>query len=264
MAVSLPIFVRPLPYAAITTGNERSNRLASHLFVHEQIGIVWQTNGNANIWVRVDLGAVKDVDFIALLAANATSASKIRVRMGATQAEVDGAAPYDSGVLDFISPVITNDTGLYHSYLRLGTIQQRRWVRIDISGHTGDFIASNLVIGAAFSSDKFYAPGTESGVKDTGDMEISSSGAVAILEGVKLRTIKVNYAWTGEAIYEGRFRALFEQHGRTKPFYMCFDPTANAYRNAKTYFGWFQSEGYASGHKLAGKTEMATDMVSVI
>lgn len=237
MPIQLPFCVDPLPLGVIVTGNERSNRVASNLGLFKDFGMVWQSTGNANLWVRGDFGSAKAVDFISLLSANALPGTTIRVRLGDTQAEVDGVADYDSGVLPFISPSISRPDGLYSSHLELPSLQTKRWWRIDIAGHTGDFEVSSLVMGKMLTPARFYDRGHEYGIEDMGALSFGRYGVDDEQDGIVLRTLKFRLSWLTKAEWETMFRPIFERNGQRGMMLWCFDPEATASRQAETYFG---------------------------
>lgn len=91
MAITKPFAVIPHPLGTIATGNEAAGRPALHLGQFKDPGMVWRSSGNSNLWVRGDFGSTKVVSFMAMLAANAQSGTQYRLRLGATQSEVDTA-----------------------------------------------------------------------------------------------------------------------------------------------------------------------------
>jgi hypothetical protein len=237
MAIQKPAFTIPVSLGTVTTGNERSNRLASYLGLWKDAGMVWQSNGNTNLFVRCDFGSAKAVNYVSLIAANAQPGTTIRVRIGDTQAEVDGTADYDSGFLPFISPAITRADGLYNSHLDIPSLQTKRWIRIDIGGHTGDFEASSLVVGQRMIMNRFYDRGFEMGVEDLGSLEFGNQGVVVEEDGVIIRSLGFKLSWMSEAEFETNFRPFMEQMGMRGFIHCCFDPEPTIYRQAKTYFG---------------------------
>ncbi len=237
MPIQKPAFTIPVALGTITTGNERTNRLASNLALHKDAGMVWQSNGNSNLWVRCNFGSAKAINYVSLMSANALPGTTIRVRLGDTQAEVDGTADYDSGAVAFISPSITRDDGLYNSHLDIPATYTKQWVRIDIGGHTGDFEASSLVVGLRRIMNRFYDRGFEMGVEDLGSFEFGNQGVVAEEDGVIIRSLGFKLSWMSEAEFETNFRPFMEQMGMRGFIHCCFDPDPTAYRQAKTYFG---------------------------
>ena len=238
--IQKPFFVIPLPLGTITTGNEKASNPALHLGILAQIGMTWRSTGNGSLYVRGDMGSAKAIEFVSMLSANALSGTTIRVRLGDTQAAVDGTASYDSGAQPFISPSISREDGLYHSHLELPSTQTRRWWRIDIAGHTGDFEASAVVMGKKITPSRFYDKGWGFGVDDLGDIDINRFGVVSEEMGVIFREVEFKLSWVTEAEYETQFRPMIEKLGKRGLVYCCFDPEPSAYRQSRTYFGWFK------------------------
>lgn len=244
----LPFVVIPTPLGTITTGNEISAKPASHLNEFLDIGMTWKSSGNTNLWVRGDFGSGgKKVDFVSLLGANAQAGTTIRFRFADTQAAVDGTADYDSGVQPFISPSITSDDGLYHSHWSLPFVHLKRWWRIDIGSHTGDFEAANLILGQKVTPSRYYSAGFEMGVQDQGDLEFGRWGVGDQTSGLILRTLKFDLEWLTETEEMTMFAPLMKKIGLRNPALWCFDPEATVYRQAKTYFGVVKGNPFATG-----------------
>lgn len=238
-----PFFVLPTPLGTVTTGNERANRPARFLGEFNYKGMVWETNGGSNAWVRCDLGASKDIDFVSMMNAAADPSTTIRVRVGATQAAVDGgSASYDSGVVPFINPAISRDDGRYHSHLELPSVQNKRWVRVDIGGLTGDFLASMLVIGKKLNPTYYYEPRWNRDIRDLGSVSFSRNGVPGVNYGAKLRAIAFKLAWITEQEMEELFSPFDEATAKTTPFFICFDPEATSYRQRRTFFGFNEEQ----------------------
>lgn len=238
--IQLPIFVRPHALSSIESGNERSNRLAAHLGFPQYPGLVWQSNGNANLWARGQMPKTLPVDFVSVIQANALPGTTIRVRLGVTQAEVDGTALYDSGAVAFIAPSVTRESDRYHSHLEIPSTVNARWWRIDIAGHTGDFEAATIVIGKKVSPTRYYDTGFEFGIEDLGSIDWSASGVATIEPGFVQRTLGFRLGWLNAAEFEAGFRPLIERTGKNGMVYCCFDPQANTARQDKTYLGWLR------------------------
>ena len=259
-----PIFVRPLGLGTISTGNAATATPATHLAQTKHIGMVWGSSGNSNLWVRGDMGSAAAIDFVSLLSCNAQSGTTIRVRLGDTQAEVDGTAPYDSTALPLISPAVTRESGLYHSHLELPSLQTRRWWRIDIGSHTGDFSAATLVLGKRITFTHFYDRGFERGTEDLGSIEIGRWGVPDITDGVIMRKLRFSLPWMTEAEYEDHVAPMVEAVGARTPIYCCFDPEATTRRQAKTYFGWLKEPPFATGSAIPGKFSIDFEISSQI
>lgn len=263
--MQLPFAVAPHSLGTVTTGNETTSRPAIHLGEFKSRGMVWKSNGNTNLWVRGNFGSAKPVDFFSVLSANAQSGTTIRLRLGDTQAEVDGTADYDSGAQTFISPARTREDGLYHSHFELPSVQTKQWWRIDISGHTGDFQASSLVMGQKLTPATYYNPDFEFGLEDQGSLEWTRYGVASEEDGVLMRKLKLTFSWLSQSDYETKFRPLTEKVGKRGMVYFCFDPDPTVYRQSKTYFGVLTDPPFATGAAPKQTNyEMSFELLSLI
>ncbi|WP_333838791.1 hypothetical protein [Novosphingobium sp.] len=242
-----PFFVLPLDLGTMVCSAAVAGHPVFNLNRHKAIGLTWQADATEGLWARGALPAPASIDFAAMVSANAQPGTYYRIRLGDTQAQVDGgAAPYDSGPLPFISPAITREDGLYHSHLEL-PLQTARWWRIDVSGHLGTFEASQLVLGQKREPSRFYNFDWEYGVKDLGDLTIGPWGVMDEQPGLIFRTLSFTLAWQSEAEFEGVFRPLIERVGRRGIIYCAFDPEPTAYRQARTFMGVFDKPPFAKG-----------------
>lgn len=261
--VTQPIFVKPLDLGTVASGNERTGHEASNLGRHKASSLTWKSNGTSNLYARGDFGTVRDVDFCAILSANALSSTTFRLRLGDSQAEVDGTADYDSGAQTFINPLITRDDGLYHSYWRLPSVQTERWWRLDIGSHSGDFEASMLVLGKIVEMNKFYERDFEFGLDDRGEAEFTRHLVWNETPGGIMRKLSMTFNWMTEAEWESGVRPLVEAIGTTQPVYCCFDPNSSTYRQAKTYFGPLKKAPFATGKRKPGTYGLEVEMISL-
>lgn len=260
-----PIFVIPLDLGTMVSGNVLYGYPVTHLNRHKAIGLTWRSDGAGNLWVRGKFSSAREIDFCAIVAGNALPDTQYRLRLGATQAQVDGeSAPYDSEAIDFIDPAITRDDGIYHSHLELDDAETATWWRIDISGHTGDFQASSIVMGKKLEPSRFYDLDFQYGVNDLGGMEITRFGVLDEEPGVILRTVEFTMAWQTEAELEASFRPMIETLGKRGILYCCFDPEPTTYRQARTYMGVFAKTPFARGVKKPRTFTMDFEIQSFI
>lgn len=238
MTIQLPFAVVPEPLGTITTGNEIASRPASHLNEFKNPGMVWQTSGATNAWVRGNFGSALAVNFAAVLSANAIPATTWRLRLGDSQAEVDGTADYDSTALAFISPSITRTDGLYCSHLELPSTFTKQWWRIDIGSHTGDFKAMAVVLGLKIQFADFYSPDFAFGQQDMSEIDWGRYGVISEAAGVKMRTLGMNFGWMTDSDRSTKFQPLRDKLGKGSVALWCFDSDATITRQDKTYFGW--------------------------
>lgn len=261
---SKPFFVVPLDLGTITTGNETAGFMATNINRQKEIGLTWKSTGNANVYARGNFGLAKALNFMALVSANALPGTLIRLRLGATQAAVDGTAAYDSGTMAFINPAITREDGLYHSHFELPSTQTYQWWRIDITGHTGDFQAANLVLGAKVTPTRYYNGDFEYGVRDLGDMAFTRFGVLDETPGINVRTVGFTLGWITKAEFEASFRPMIEKLGRRGIVYFSMDPTADVYRQANSYLGVLDKVPFATGIRKPNTYTMDYLLVSLI
>lgn len=247
MAIQKPFAVLPLALSNITTGNAKTNRPATHLAQAQYPSMRWESNGNTNLWVRGQFSGTQAVDFVSLMAANAQAGTTIRVRLGTSQAQVDGTAPYDSGALTLISPARTRADGRYHSHLELPSVQNASWWRIDIGNHTGDFSASALIFGSKRTPARFYNRDREIGFEDLGSLEISRNGVVAETPGYVLRTLLFRLGWVSQAEWYEKWAPMVATKGKRQLALWCFDPEATTLRQDKTFLGYLARDLFNRG-----------------
>lgn len=263
MPIEKPIFCVPIDLGAVACGNQRPNAPAIHLNLHKSPGLVWRSSGNADLWIRGKFGTAQSLNLFSLLAANALPATKIRLRLGSTAAEVDGtAATYDSGIVDFISPAETTDTGVYHAMMRFAAVSVLWW-RIDIIDHVGDFEAADLIMGSAVQTGRFYDRGWGIGPHDLGDIEYSRWGVAAETDGQVFRKLDLNLSWVSEAEYKAGMKRIAFACTR-QPIFLLFNPEATAGRQDHFYFGRFGQPPFAVNSRKPQHFSMAFTMLSWI
>lgn len=239
MAIQKPFVVVPHPLGTVTSANQRTNRPASHLGLFKEPGMIWETNGTSSITVLCDLGSAKEIDFIALIGTNAASGSTARIRLGDTQAEVEGvSADYDSGDQVIRTPALTREDGVYHWHWEIPSLFTKRWAFITI-GHTGsDFKAMALVMGKRVQFADFYnQTGFGFGMEDMAESSMGRYGVMEELDGIKLRTLSMEFGWMSESDRATKFQPLRDKLGSSGYALWCFDPEATDQRQDKTYFG---------------------------
>ncbi|MCW1985612.1 UNVERIFIED_ORG: hypothetical protein M2348_001344 [Sphingomonas sp. R1F5B] len=243
-----PFFVLPLDLGTVVASAADTGYPVFNLNRHKAIGLTWKANAGGGLWARGVLPAQASIDFCGIIAANAQPGTTYRLRLGVTQADVDGSsAPYDSGALPFINPSIVREDGLYHSHLELPAAQAATYWRIDIAGHTGAFQAANLVLGAKIEPSRYYNFDWEYGVKDLGDLNLTAWGVADETPGLIWRTLSFTLGWQTEAEFEASFRPMQEKLGRRGVVFCAFDPEPTPYRQARTYMGFFDKAPFAKG-----------------
>lgn len=258
-----PLFVRPYEGMTITAQNEEAGSPVSHLGVSRHSGLVWRSTSSF-VEVTIDLGAAKPIDFIALLDTNATPTTALRIRIGDTRAEVDGTADYDQSGLIIRNPAVSLESGKYHSFHKLESAITKRWIKITISGHSGPFEASHLVIGESKTPEYYPSPDFEFGGDDETGFQVTAGGIASGADDLPNRTLRINFPWMTESDYETYFRHLAERHGVNRPFYMCQDPAETSFRMSRMYFGYFPAPPVTSATRIPTIMQFNAAMVSLI
>lgn len=266
MAIRKPICVVPLRLISPVAGNAKANRPVSHLALPEYTGMRWESDGNANLWARGQFDGTRPVDFCSLMACNAQAGTTIRLRLGTSQAQVDGTAPYDSGALTLIDPERTRDDGLYHSHLELPSVQNASWWRIDIGNHTGDFSASCLILGEKREPARFYNRDREIGSEDLGELDFSRNGIPADTPGHVLRTLLFRLQWVSDAEWWTKWAPLTARNadGSKKILFWCFDPESDARRQDKTFLGYLARDLFMRGNSFPRDNEVDFQLRAVL
>lgn len=241
MAIQKPFLVEQLALGAVASGNEKTFRPALNLGRFDDPGKVWETTGASNIWARGNFGSAKEVDFVALLSTNAGTGTRARIRLGDTQAEVDGTADYDSGFQVIRTPALTHWSGLYHWYWELPSLQTKQWWRIDADSHSGDFRSMALVMGKRFQLQEFYnhTGGISFGQQDMGKLDFGQFGVNDQEDGIKMRTLGMEFAWMNRNDRR-EFQRVRDRLGQTGMAYWCFDGEPTEDRQENQYFGWLR------------------------
>lgn len=266
MPIRKPFCVLPAPLFDLASGNAKANRPASHLGLLQYSGMHWESSGNSNLWVRGNFGPgiVQAVNFMSLMAANAQAGTTIRLRLGGTQAEVDGVAPYDSGAQTLIAPARTRADGRYHSHLELPSVVNAAWFRIDIGNHTGDFSASALILGSKREPSNFYNRDRQIGFEDLGGLEIARSGVVAETPGAVLRTLLFRLQWVSDEEFWTLWAPLMQAKGKRQITYWCFDPEATERRQDKTFLGFFTRDLFKRGNDFPLANQMDFELRAIL
>ncbi len=241
MAIQKPFAVIPNTFTVDATGNEKAHRLADHVAEFQNPGMVWETTGASNVWIRGSFSAAASIDFLGLIGTNATASTTMRLRLGDSLAEVDAAGDYDSGTVLIRDPDPANADGVYHGHLELDAIYEKQWFRIDIGSHTGDFSCMAVVLGLKRQFADFYNGGPDGvtfGFEDMGDIELGAYGVVSENDGFVMRKLTMQFGWMTTADRVEKFSPLIKGLGKRGVALWCFDPEATDQRQDKTFFGW--------------------------
>lgn len=143
-------------------------------------------------------------------------------------------------------------SGLWHSHNEFTVTGAVTHWRIEVTGHTGDFQCAALVIGKKIAPTRYYDRDFEFGSLDLGGIDWSPGGVPIVEDGVVHRTLAFRLSWITLAEYEATIRPFIEAATKRTVIWCCFDPTASAYRQPYTYFGWLQSLPSFKGQRKPG------------
>jgi hypothetical protein len=258
----LPFVVVPLPFTVYEVGNERSTNPASHLGEFDNVGMTWRTNGTSAAYVRGDFGSAKLIDFASMIWANALPGTNFW--LGLSNMSDFSDAYYSYGATTFIQPSITRTDGLYSGHYYPSPSIAYRYFQVNIMGHTGDFEAAMLVLGKRLTPATYYSAGFQFGVDDLGSLDISPNGVAEETAGRIMRSLEFQLAWESATDFESKWRPLVEQLGKRRVALWCFDPTADIYRQNRTYLGWLKQSPFATIGEIPGKAKMDFQIRSMI
>lgn len=264
MAIRKPFFVVPAAPSGMVCDSAESGHPVGNLARFDAIGLTWKCAVDGGHFIRGWFDDEQDIDFCSMISANAEPATQIRLRLGATQAEVDGVAPYDSTDLDFISPAITREDGLYHSHLELGAPVTATWFRIDITNMDAAFEAAFLVLGRKVTPARFYNLDFGRGVEDLGEGKFTAWGVFDEDPGLVFRTLDLTLGWLTEDEFEQDFQPMLRRLGTRGVIFASFDPELTTMRQSKTYMGVLKKPGYARGRPKPRTFSMDLSLLSMI
>jgi hypothetical protein len=206
--------------------------------------MTWKTNQPSyNAFIRGDFGSPKRVNFMSFIKAYASaSVTNFRLRMGTTQAAVDGTAEYDSGVQPFVSPAIDTPDGKFTSHFEIPTVQEYRWYRIDLGNLNAFFESPALCLGEKVEFATYYnnTSGFSFGYDDMSEIEWGRYGVVDSTDGIGFRTLEMQFGWLTDLERKTKLEPLLRILKKKDVAFWCFDPDATTDRDGKTYWGWLQ------------------------
>lgn len=137
----------------ITAGSEAATLPVTNLLT-KQPGDKWRATDLSNAYVVLDLGSALEINLIALLATNASSAATWRIRGATSEANLTASPGYDSNSIS-LWPTTGLDNWDYTSGLQwLGDDSKTyRWWRVDVSdagNADGYFEAGRLYLSNAW------------------------------------------------------------------------------------------------------------------
>ncbi|SEM73382.1 hypothetical protein SAMN05192583_1033 [Sphingomonas gellani] len=244
----------PLALPAVTA----SSTAAGHDPVYvgnDYLGVTWQSASGADRqWLLVDLGADRAIDFAALLGCDGAGAPWTLNVEVATAAQGDGfpAGSFATGDLPFLAGAAMWESGRGIGWWS-GDRLVGRYIRLTIGGLAGAAATvGRLVLGARIQLDRNFSFGGKFGVKDLGSYDLSARGVPLKRRGVRLPTLSIEFTAVHKWEVEAAIRPLIERLGNTGELFICTDPSPDAQRQRRCYYGTLVGDLAAVQRKASG------------
>lgn len=222
--MSNAILARPdLSDAATITGPSGAGDLTIGNLQKRSLVSAYRTttlSGNINI----DLGSAKNINFIALVAHNATASGTVTVKAGST----DAVSDYTSGSLSLITGADIGNTRNIFSF-QIDPAESHRYWRLEYSdaGNTdGYFQAGRLYLSSAFQPDTNVSFGLQQGFIDDSRVSRTRSGEAVPVIRSPYRVFGLDFNFLNE---DEAFNQLFRfdhLRGKSKDVLFIKDPAA--------------------------------------
>jgi hypothetical protein len=192
-------------------------------------------------YLVADVGSVRAINLVSLLATNADAGAQIRVRVGTTLAAVNGATPpgpflYDSGAGKTLWASADAARRLHRQSFTQFDSVNGRYVRVEISGTAlAALNAGRLVIGGALVASDTIDFGWSYSVVDWSDVKRTQAAMDDIvLRGRALR-FKWTWSWINEEEARGPLLDILAYAGNSRPIFTCLNPDAEDLHNVIGY-----------------------------
>lgn len=235
------IFARPLADGGtITTGSEVASLPAGNLLT-PQPSDPWRATDLANAYVELDLGTAVEINLIALLYTNASSAATWRIRAAASQANLTAAPDYDTGSNTFWPQSGLEDWSFTHGFIWLdASTQTRRWWRIDVSdagNPDGYFQAGRLYLAKPFQPATNIEFGWSVGYADPSPKRRATGGQTYPLLRSRSRVLNFSYSFMSESEMFDNLFDLNRRRGASEDVLVIVDPDATANIHERIVYG---------------------------
>lgn len=231
---------------AITASSEDANFPVANL-LKPQGGIFWKTLVDSGVFFRVNIGTGQSVDMVSLLYTNFTSAATWRVRLGDSQAEVDGgAADIDSGTITAWAQTDMSKWDFAHSIFRAGSASTNSWLRVDLNDAAnpdGFLTVGRLMAGASYEPTINFQYGGGIGYVSQPLRDRSIANVLYVEERQAFQTASLTFDHIPEDEFWPNMQTIFRLHGNHKPIQLVMDIGDNANRADKAIYGVIERIG---------------------
>jgi hypothetical protein len=233
--MSRGFLLRPLVPTALSVPSSPAAPTAAIDMLNDMVGVAYTSGaGGSTDNIDVDFGSAVSIDTVALLQTNGAAANWT-LRGAATQAGLPGASDIFSAT--FAAGSATPSSGRTHALGVLAAPLSFRWWRIGLSGLTAPIQVGRLIMGLRFQPDVNFSFGAALGVEDLAGGEFSRHGVWLPGDGRIQRTLGLRWPHATRTEAEEQVSVLMETVGNRGHVLACLDPTANAQRQRRLYYG---------------------------
>lgn len=231
---------------------------------NDYAGVVWRSSSNGLRSLVVDLGGDRAIDTVMVFGIQNLSTNptvniyyKTAAGVGGSWQSRVASAPLFAG-----GPSLGNGrygVGLYD----LQTGLTARYLLIEfVSGYEGPIQAARVIVGKRIQLERNFSYGASLGVRDLGSLDFSPRGVLQRRRGAKLRTVGLTFSSIYKDEVSASTRPLLERVGNTEMVALVTDPSADADRQNRCYFGPLVGE---LGHTMrnANAWEAKINLVSI-
>lgn len=230
------IFVRPLPFAAVTASSTASGHSPDYVG-NDFLGVVWKSAASgATQSIEIDLGADMAFDTVALFGLTGALSGwawQIDAAPAAgSYATIAASAPLLAGS---VAPISGRGKALW---VAASAPTPARYIRIFFRSLSSAAVTvGRVVIGQRIALARNFQFGAAFGVRELGRVDFSRRGVMLRQRGAKQRSIGISFPHVHREEVEAVVHPLLERIGGTEPVMLVTDPDANAQRQNRMYFG---------------------------
>ena len=192
--------------------------------------------------VRFDFGADVSVDTLLVFGVDRVSAAANVGLLYVTSAQGNFTGAYsEAAVAPAYAGAAPMASGKGVSVLTLPAPVTGRYFQVDYRpGVAGQSVEmSRIVLGQRIQPERNFSYGAGFGVKDLGSLDFSRRGVLLRSRGKKLRTCTLTFSYLRKYEAEQAWKPLLEALGNTDMVAVCTDPTVDAQRQNRCYYGPF-------------------------
>lgn len=234
------LILPPLAIAGAAASSTATGYSAAYV-ANDYAGVVWQSNGDASPWLRIDLGADVSVDTVALFGLVGISAGSTLRIDAATAAQGSG---FGAGAfVNVVAPgtIVLAGTAAMTGGRGIGLFPFApvtcRYLLITFSSVATSIQVARAVVGRRFTPERNFAYGGGPGVRDLGSLDFNRRGVLNRVRGARMRTVQLTFSNLRRDEVEASVRPLLEALGSTEMLGLFTDPAPDTQRMNRAYFG---------------------------